>query len=214
MAIRVEGERDFVSETPAELVTLGIVLPPIGGGRVDVEDSDSGAHIPGVHIEVGVATHGDENQVGLVGDDMDGPAGVDTAAHVLDNGLLIRQGLGGGIVVPGPDVGLGAGVELLAIGAQAETVVEADILVERLAAGDAAVGAKGEDVDALPSAKDEEVSGGVEHEGAGLLEPSRNLGHLPVGVDLVREAVRGDVGAGGGEGDGSHFGGFILGQDC
>jgi len=130
VAIGVKSESDFIPETPTELMPLGIILPTINGSGVSIKNPNGGTHVGSIHIKVRVAANGHDDQVRLVRYDMDGPGKVDTGAHVLDDRLLVGEGLSSGIVVPGPDVRLRASIQLLAVGAQTQAVAEADVLTE------------------------------------------------------------------------------------
>jgi hypothetical protein len=213
VAVGVKRESDLIPEAPAKLVPLGIVLPTISGSSVSIKDPNGGTHVGSIHIKVGVAANRHNDQVRLVRHNVNGPGKVYTSAHVLDDGLLVSESLGSGIVVPGPDVCLRASIQLLAVRAQTKAMAEADVLTEQLAAGNAAVGTEGEDADSLSVAEDKEIARAIEGEGAWLLEVALDLGDLPVGVDLEGESVGGDPGAAGWEGDWGDPCGVVLRMD-
>lgn len=202
VAVRVERERDLVTQAVAQNLALGVVVVAVGRHRAHVEHLDDGApdaRVDGRVVPVRGGADGDDDQVRVLGGDGDGPRRVDALAHAVDDGLLAGDGHGDGVVRPRPGRGLGAGVEGLAVGRKAETVVETGALEEGLGAVDASVGAEGVDRDTHGGLQYQHVAQRVEEDGSRLTKTADDLGGLPAGIERERVSGRRHAGAGGWE---------------
>lgn len=135
-----------------------------------------------------------------------------TRRHALDNGLLVADLAGKGVVCPAVEGRLGGGVEGLAVGSQVEAVVESAAGDEHGGAVDAAVGAEGVDGHASSVLLDEHVAFCVPDDGSYLFQAAGNLHDGPAGVDGVLVTHVGDAAAALGERELRNYGMDIWGR--
>jgi len=61
VTVGIKGQGNLVPQPPAKLMPLGIILIPPAGNLLHVKHSHRRAHVPCVHVEIGIAPHADHN---------------------------------------------------------------------------------------------------------------------------------------------------------